>query len=173
MVLGEGFEKFLERSPVSVMVRGTLERVFDPEKLEQVFTDHALLQYTQELTFAQGVGLMSAVVFRIVPSVGAWYQAHQEEIPVTRQAVDDKLKHLELPTAAGLVEYAGRELGACLRQMPTPHHRCSLAIACAFWMGTMWRGQSSGWGSCAAIGRPRCAVTRWSSMSRRGRWPRM
>jgi hypothetical protein len=32
MILGEGFEKFIERSPVSVMVRGTLERVFDPEK---------------------------------------------------------------------------------------------------------------------------------------------
>jgi hypothetical protein len=26
--------------------------------------------------------------------------------------VYDKLKHLELPTAPGLVEYAGRELGA-------------------------------------------------------------
>src|SRR5262249_58668038 len=37
-----------------------------------------------------------------------------------RQAVYDKLKHLELSTAAGLVEYAGRELGACLRQMPAP-----------------------------------------------------
>ena len=32
MILGECFEKFIERSPVSVMVRGTLERVFDPEK---------------------------------------------------------------------------------------------------------------------------------------------
>jgi hypothetical protein len=63
---------------------------------------------------------MSDVVFRIVPSVGAWYKAHEEEIPVTRQAVYDKLKHLELPTAAGLVAYAGRELGACLRQMPSP-----------------------------------------------------
>jgi hypothetical protein len=120
MILGECFEKFLERSPVSVMVRGTLERVFDPEKLERVFSDNALLQYTRELTFAQCVGLMSDVVFRIAPSVGAWYKAHQEEIPVTRQAVYDKLKHLELPTAAGLVEYAGRELGACLQQMPSP-----------------------------------------------------
>jgi hypothetical protein len=63
---------------------------------------------------------MSDVVFRIVPSVGAWYKAHQDEVPVTRQAVYDKLKHLELPTAAGLVEYAGRELGACLQQMPSP-----------------------------------------------------
>jgi DDE family transposase len=120
MILGECFEKFLERSPVSVMVRGTLERVFDPEKLEQVFSDNALLQYTRELTFAQCGGLMSDVVFRIVPSVGAWYKAHQDEVPVTRQAVYDKLKHLELPTAAGLVAYAGREVGACLQQMPSP-----------------------------------------------------
>jgi len=119
-MLGECFEKFLARSPVSVMVRGILERVFDPEKLERVFTDNALLQYTRELTFAHCVELMSDVVFRIVPSVGAWYKAHQDEIPVTRQAVYDKLKHLELPTAAGLVAYAGRELGACLQQMPSP-----------------------------------------------------
>ncbi len=120
MMLGECFEKFLDRSPVSVMVRGTLERVFDPAKLEQVFTENAFLQYTRELTFTQCVGLMSDVVFRIVPSVGAWYKAHQAEVPVTRQAVYDKLKHLELATAAGLVEYAGQELGACLRQMPSP-----------------------------------------------------
>jgi Transposase DDE domain len=120
MMLGECFEKFLARSPVSVMVRGILERVFDPEKLERVFTDNALLQYTRELTFAHCVELMSDVVFRLVPSVGAWYKAHQDEVPVTRQAVYDKLKHLELPTAAGLVAYAGRELGACLRQMPSP-----------------------------------------------------
>lgn len=120
MVLGEGFEKFIERSPVSVMVRGTLERIFDPEKLERVFADHAVLQYTRELTFAQCVGLMSDVVFRIAPSVGAWYKAHGEELTVTRQAVYDKLKRLELPIAAGLVQYAGRELGASLRQMPAP-----------------------------------------------------
>jgi Transposase DDE domain len=120
MMLGECFEKFLDRSPVSVMVRGILERVFDPEKLERVFSDNALLQYTRELTFAHCVELMSDVVFRLVPSVGAWYKAHQDEMPVTRQAVYDKLKHLELPTAAGLVAYAGRELGACLQQMPSP-----------------------------------------------------
>ena len=120
MVLGEWFEKCIARSPGSVMVRGTLERVFDPEKLEQVFTDNAVLQYTRALTFAQCVGLMSDVVFRIAPSVGAWDKAHREEMPVTRQAVYDKLKRLELPIAAGLVEYAGRELGSSLRQMPTP-----------------------------------------------------
>jgi hypothetical protein len=119
-MLGECFEKFLDRSPVSLMVRGILERGFDPAKLERVFSDQALLQYTRELTFAHRVELMSDVVFRIVPSVGAWGKAHQDEMPVTRQAVYDKLKHLEPPTAAGLVEYAGRELRAGLQQMPSP-----------------------------------------------------
>ena len=118
MFLGKCFEKFIERSPVSVMVRGTLERVFDPAKLERVFADNAMLQYTRDLTFAQCVGLMSDVVFRIAPPVGAWYKTHREEMAVTRQAVYDKLKRLELPIAAGLVRYAGGELAACLRQMP-------------------------------------------------------
>jgi hypothetical protein len=104
MSLGECFEKFIERSPVSVMVRGTLERVCDPEKLERVFVDNALLQYTRELTCAQCGGLMSDVVFRIAPSGGGWYKAHREERSVTRQAVYDKLKRLELPIAAGRVE---------------------------------------------------------------------
>ena len=52
------------------------------------------------------------VVFRIAPSVGACYKAHQEEMRVTRQAMYDKLKRLELPIAAGLVQYAGREVEA-------------------------------------------------------------
>jgi hypothetical protein len=102
------------------MVRGIRERVFDPEELERVLGDQALLQDTREVTFAHWVELMSDVAFRLVPGVGAWYKAQQEEMPVTRQAVDDKVKHLELPTAAGPVAYAGRELGACLPQLPSP-----------------------------------------------------
>src|SRR5438093_12331861 len=108
MVLGKCFEKVIERSPVSVMVRGTLERVFEPAKVERVFADHALLQYTRELTFAQCVGLMSDVVFRSAPTVGAWYKTHREDLAVTRQAGYDKLKRLELPIAAGLVRYSVR-----------------------------------------------------------------
>jgi len=102
------------------MVRGTLERVVDPEKLERVFSDHALLHYTRALTFAQCVGLRSDVVFGLVPRGGAGDKAPHDEGPVPRQAGYDKLKRLELPTAAGLVADAGREVGACLQQMPSP-----------------------------------------------------
>jgi IS4 transposase len=110
MLLGKQFDKFVEASPVSVMVQGTLERVFDPAKLQQVFDDHAVRQYTKELTFDQCGQMMSDVVFQVTPSVGAWYQAHPDELGVTRQAVYDKLKHLELPVSAGLVRYSYAEL---------------------------------------------------------------
>ncbi len=94
MLLGKRFEAFIEQSPVSVMVRGTLERIFDPAELDRVFEDQAVLQYTKELTFSQCVRIMSDVVFRVSPSVGAWYASHPEGVPVTRQAVYEKLKHL-------------------------------------------------------------------------------
>jgi len=117
MLLGKRFEAFIEASPVSVMVRGTLERVLDPEKLESVFEDHAVRQYTRDLTFAQCGEIMSDVVFRVSPTVGAWYKAHPGEVSVTRQAVYDKLKHLELPVSAALVRHSHAELCPVLKGM--------------------------------------------------------
>lgn len=121
MLLGKRFETFVKQSPVSVMVCGTLERVFQPDRLEQLFEQHAVLQYTKELTFTQCVGIMSDIVLRVVPTVGAWYKTHPGELSVTRQAVYDKLKHLELPVSAALVQYSGTELRSCLEHLtPLP-----------------------------------------------------
>ena len=110
MLLSKSFAAFIEESPVSVMVSGTMERVFEPVVLDQIFQDHAVLGYAKELTFSQCVQIMSDVVFKESPSVGAYYQAHQDEIPVTRQAVYDKLKHLEPQVPAALVHYSAEEL---------------------------------------------------------------
>src|SRR5205823_1272380 len=101
MLLSQPLQAFVDRSPLSVMVNATLERVFDPEALEEVFQHHAQRQYTKVLTFAHCVRVLSDVVYRQVPSVGAWYQAFGAELPVTRQALYDKLKHTDLPVAAG------------------------------------------------------------------------
>lgn len=117
MLLGKRFEAFIEASPVSVMIRGTLERVLNPDKLEQLLKDHAVRQYTRELTFAQCGEIMSDVVFQVVPTVGAWYKAHPDELSVTRQAVYDKLKHLELPVSAALVRHSDAELRPALKAM--------------------------------------------------------
>jgi hypothetical protein len=117
MLLGEAFQQFVQRSPVAVLVNGIMERVFDEDKLEELFRENAVLQYTKELTFAQCLHAMSDVVFRRSSSVGGWYQAHQDEVPVSRQALYDKLKHTDLPVPVALVQYAGRELWASLQAL--------------------------------------------------------
>jgi IS4 transposase len=117
MLLGKRFKEFVESSPVSVIIRGTLERVLDPDKLEQVFENHAVRQYTRELTFAQCGEIMSDVVFQVSPSVGAWYKTHPDELSVTRQALYDKLKHLELSVSAGLVRHSEVELRPAMKAM--------------------------------------------------------
>jgi IS4 transposase len=117
MILGKPFDRFLEQSPVSVMVRGTIERIFHPDQLNGVFQDHAVLGYAKELTFASCVQIMSAVVLQTSPSVGAYYQDHPDDIPVTRQAVYQKLQHLELPVSAALLRYSAHELLPCLKAL--------------------------------------------------------
>jgi hypothetical protein len=117
MLLGKAFAAFIESSPVSLMVGGTLERVFEPAVLDSIFEDHAVLGYAKELAFSQCVQLMCDVVFKESPSVGAYYQAHYNEIPVSRQSVYDKLKRLEPPVAAALVRYSGEQLLVCVKAM--------------------------------------------------------
>ncbi|MGW8256427.1 MAG: transposase [Thermoguttaceae bacterium] len=117
MLLGKSFAVFIKESPISVMVSGTMERVFEPAMLDRIFQDHAVLGYAKELTFSQCVQIMSDVVFKESPSVGAYYQAHHDEIPVTRQAVYDKLKHLEPQVPAALVHYSAEELLPCIKAM--------------------------------------------------------
>jgi hypothetical protein len=43
------FERFVQQSPVSVMVRGLMERVLNAEQLDSIFDNHARSQYTREL----------------------------------------------------------------------------------------------------------------------------
>jgi hypothetical protein len=117
MLLGEKFTAFIERSPVSVMVRGILERILHPDPLEKLFQDNATSQYTLKITFAQCVQIMNDVVFKTQPSLGAWYQEHGEQLSATRQSMYDKIKRTEPAVSAALVRYAGNELLECMRRM--------------------------------------------------------
>jgi len=40
-MLGTIFERFVEESPVSVMMRGLMERVFAPEQINRIFEENA------------------------------------------------------------------------------------------------------------------------------------
>ena len=74
------FERFVQQSPVTVMMRGILERVMSPEKLDELFEQTAQNQYTRELLFSEVVELMMPVVTGRRPSVHASYQAKKEQL---------------------------------------------------------------------------------------------
>lgn len=97
------FERFVEESPMSVMMRGLMERVFAPEQINRIFSENAKIQYTRELMFSSLVELMSLVVCGIHPSVNAAYRAKAKQLNVSRTAVYDKLNGVEPSVSAAIV----------------------------------------------------------------------
>ena len=89
------FENFVQESPVTVMMRGILERLMSPEKLDELFEKTAQQQYTRELLFSQVVELMMPVVTGRRPSVHASYQAREEQLGVSGTSVYNKINGIE------------------------------------------------------------------------------
>lgn len=109
-MLGDIFEQFVKASPLTVMVRVIMERIFAPDKLNELFKRTAQKQYTRELLFSAVVDLMSAVVMGIYPSVGAAYKALKKQVGVSKTALYDKLNGLEPAIAQALLRYSSSEL---------------------------------------------------------------
>ena len=87
MLCGNLFERFVDKSPVTVMLRGVLERALAPDALDQLFAQTAQRQYTRELLFSTTVDLMAAVACRVYPSVHAAYQDKKGQLGVSVRAL--------------------------------------------------------------------------------------
>ena len=117
MMLGDVFQRFVQRSPISVMVRGTLERVLGAEQLNRFYERTANNQYTRELLFSTVYELMSDVVFRHQPSVRAAYQARAHDIETSLTSVYNKLNGLETHTSSELVRYSATQFTPLIEQV--------------------------------------------------------
>lgn len=109
-MLSSIFEQFVDESPVSVMARGLMQRVFAPERMERLFDAHAQQQYQQDLLFSSQVDLMSLVVCGIQKSVHAAYRARAGKLSVSTTAVYNKLCGIELGVSQALVRETASEL---------------------------------------------------------------
>lgn len=116
-MLGEIFQRFVEKSPISVMVRGTLERVLGAEALDAWYEQTAQKQYTRTLLFSTVYELMNQVVFSIKPSVHAAYQGHEGEVGASMVSVYSKLQGIETTTSAALVGYSATMLAPVIEQL--------------------------------------------------------
>lgn len=110
MMLGDVFQRFVQRSPISVMGRGTLERVLGAEQLNRFSACTAHTQYTRELLFSTVYELLSDVVFRSQPSVRAAYRARAHHIDTSLAAVYNKLNGWEPHPASSLVRSSATPL---------------------------------------------------------------
>jgi len=107
-MLSDIFRPFIEGSPLSVMMRGLVERLLNPAQIDHWFKRFAQEQDTRALLFSTVVSWMLEVVCGPRKSVNAAYQAMKEAIPVSLQAVYDTLQGVEPAVAAELVRYTAR-----------------------------------------------------------------
>ena len=102
-MLGKVFDRCVEKRPMSVMVRGILERVLGAEQLHAWFARTAQKQYTRTVLFATVYAILSHVVFRMQPSVRAAYRDHAAPVGASLISLDNKLHGVETHPAAALV----------------------------------------------------------------------
>lgn len=105
MWMNQIFERFVEESPLTVMMRVLLEKALAPKALDELFEQTAQVQYTRELLFSQLVELMCLVTCGIQPSVNAAYREHSEKLNVSRTALYNKLNRSEPLITQALVRY--------------------------------------------------------------------
>jgi Transposase DDE domain len=112
------FERFVEMTPITVMVRAMMERIFAPAALDQLFEDTAEHQYQRELLFSTVVGLMSLVVCGMYPSVSAAYKGFEKVVGVSKVSLYAKINGLEPKISQALVRYSSVQLLAIHAEFP-------------------------------------------------------
>jgi Transposase DDE domain len=117
MLLDSAFDRFVQGSPVAVMVRGLLEQVLDPTAVDALFDQHAQKQYTRELLFSDIVDVMGEVVCGSRASANAAYRAHRKRLGVSRSAFYQKLNGVEPHVSAALTRQTAANLAAVIDQL--------------------------------------------------------
>lgn len=116
-MLSPVFTPFIEKSPISVMARGMLERVLNPDQLNDWFNTTAKEQYTKDLLFSTIYDLMSQVVQGSQKSIHAAFQDSKEDIGVSITSIYNKLNGIEPEISAGLVRYASGQVQPIIQKL--------------------------------------------------------
>src|SRR2546427_10465076 len=83
-------ERFVKRSPLTVMTHLTLRRALAAPWLDALFAQHAERQYVRSLLFSTVVDLLASVTFGFRPSIHAAVKAAGPPPPGAPAARDDK-----------------------------------------------------------------------------------
>jgi IS4 transposase len=116
-MLPSNFQPFVNDRPICVLARATLEHLFEPQQLDDLFARTAVKQYSHKLLFSVLVEMMVAVVLCVEPSVHAAYIKRRNTFAVTDQAVYDKLQAMELAISAALVADSAKKAARVIDEL--------------------------------------------------------
>ena len=114
------------------MMRGLMESVFRPERLDDIFERHAKVQYQRELLFSTLVNLLSLVVCGIHRWMNAAYRKKANEMNVTRNAVYEKLNGVEPQVSRAVLKETAAELSLLMDTMGGKSGHCYPAMKSVF-----------------------------------------
>ena len=117
MILGKVFDRFARYSPVTVMMRGLLEYVFPPSRLDELFREHAVAQYEDELLFSTVVHTLALAVNGVRSSVHTAYLASQEQFSVSVRSLYGKLQGVEPQVSRALVRESNERLAPVIKAL--------------------------------------------------------
>lgn len=117
MVVPEVLQRFAEKSPIALMARATLERIFVPAKLDKWFDRVAKEQYTRTLLFSTVFEVMSLVAFKAFPTVHAAYKKRCSEVGVSVTSLYNKLSAMETQTSRALVRDTAAEMARAVADL--------------------------------------------------------
>jgi hypothetical protein len=116
-MLPSNFQPFVNERPICELARATLEHLFEPQQLDELFVRTAVKQYSHKLLFSALVEMMVAVVLCVEPSVHAAYVKRRTTFAVTDQAVYDKLQAMELGISAALVADSAKKAARVIDEL--------------------------------------------------------
>ena len=132
MLVSAIFRKFMDKTPMSVMARGLVERILNPQILDKWFEGISNVQYTRQLLFSSIFEMMSMVVCGVHPSIHSAYQSKRDKISVSIKSVYNKLNGMETTTSSALVSYSASEAESLIKELggglenPLPGYRIKL-----------------------------------------------
>lgn len=115
-------DRFVAKSPVTVMTHLVLQRAISAESVDSVFEAHRERQYTRELLFSTVVELMSLVALGLRPSLHAAAQQaiSDGELGVSLTALYEKVNHAEPAVLRALVAGSAERLAPVLQHLAPP-----------------------------------------------------
>lgn len=107
-------ERFLKRSPLTVMAHLTLRRALAARWLDTLFAEHAERQYVRSLLFSTVVDLLASVTFGFRPSIHAAVKAAGATLTVSLTALYDEINRTEPALVPAMVREGAPRLAGVL-----------------------------------------------------------